>query len=69
LGKEPRLYLCDVDPQEIIPFTGTHPAIIHPGWRVMAAEHHLFPTRITNPITPKAPPVALCAGKMVSVWN
>ncbi|MFA6015764.1 MAG: glycosyltransferase [Gallionellaceae bacterium] len=43
-GKAPTVFTYDhVDPQEIIPFTGTHPAIIQPWLASDAAEHQFIP--------------------------
>jgi glycosyltransferase involved in cell wall biosynthesis len=43
-GKPPTVFSYDnVDPQELVPFTGLHPAIIQPWLASDAAEHHYTP--------------------------
>ncbi len=43
-GRPPAIFSYDdVDPHELAPFTGTHPAIIQPWLASDAAEHHFTP--------------------------
>ncbi len=43
-GKQPEVFAYNqIDPYELVPFTGTHPAVIQPWLASDAAEHHFTP--------------------------